>query len=243
MTDLNGTKLMKLKLKCGGSGLLVELRRLPEFQTVPYFLKHLDIDLVIDVGVNKGQFIEKIREGGYRGKIAGFEPLPAEFAKLQERFAAGDSVQIYPYALGNKPGTAQIHFGLEHTDLASLSQSNQTFRKEWGDVNLSSATVEVRRLDDLWDEVTGASKRVFLKIDTQGNDFAVLEGAQAHMGRILGLQTELSVKPIYENQKSLLETIDFLRQRNLYLHSLFPVVRSQEHNELMEVDGLFLNSP
>ena len=64
---------------------------------------------------------------------------------------------------------------------------------------IGSEVVALRRLDAIFDSCVDGVKnpRVFLKIDTQGYDFEVLAGIGRALGWIVGLQTELSVKPIY----------------------------------------------
>lgn len=232
---------MKFNFAFAGSGLSIELNRLPKFQSVPYYLKRLAVDRVLDVGSNRGQFIREIRDGGYRGKITGFEPLPEEFERLRRACAPDKRIRLYPYALGNASQKAELNFGAAMTNLASLLPASETFEAEWGDMNSRSVTVEVRRLDDLWREAVEDSKKIFLKIDTQGNDLAVLEGCGRYLDAISGIQAELSIKPLYRNQKTLLDTVQFLRERNFHLRLIKPVVASKK-GELLEVDGVFLKA-
>jgi hypothetical protein len=52
----------------------------------------------------------------------------------------------------------------------------------------------VRRLDTFFDDIQKQVRepRIFLKIDTQGFDLEVLRGVSANIGKILGLQSEIS---------------------------------------------------
>lgn len=43
-----------------------------------------EIDLVLDVGANRGQFGKTLRQEGYRGEIHSFEPVSATFEHLKE---------------------------------------------------------------------------------------------------------------------------------------------------------------
>ncbi len=229
---------MNLTFRTLSGGVSIDVRRFPVFRTLPYFLKKARIDLVLDVGANEGQFIEQIRKGGYTGEIAAFEPLKKESAMLQAKYGS-KKVRVHSCALSNFSGTSQLHFYPETTELASFHQTNVTFHSQWGDVNKTSVEVQTVRLDDVWKDLGASNKRVFMKIDTQGSDYAVLEGSESSLNSILGVQTELSINPIYKNQKGIQQTIDFLRSRGFFLHLLSPVVTSKVTGELLETDGVF----
>ena len=62
-------------IKCGG----IEAHRFhPDTSPLARLmaaLRAFDIDLVIDIGANEGQFVNALRAGGYSGHIVFFEPL------------------------------------------------------------------------------------------------------------------------------------------------------------------------
>jgi hypothetical protein len=53
------------------------------------FLQTLQIDCVVDVGANNGQYADLVRSIGYRGPIVSFEPIP-ELAKALTARSASD---------------------------------------------------------------------------------------------------------------------------------------------------------
>jgi len=59
----------------------------------------LDINCVLDVGANMGQFAKSIRKAGYQGRMISFEPIRKcyEYLKAYEN----ENWQIMNYALGN----------------------------------------------------------------------------------------------------------------------------------------------
>src|SRR5687767_3762494 len=76
------------------------LDRFVELNRLKRLLKDLDVNCVLDVGANRGQFAEEVRGIGYRGRIASFEPLQQEFAQLTQRFRDDDQWRGFPFALG-----------------------------------------------------------------------------------------------------------------------------------------------
>src|ERR1700694_5197022 len=77
---------------------------------VAAILREQQINTVLDVGANTGQFAKWIRETRYTGKIVSFEPLGDAHQKLSQ-VAQPDSQWIVAprMALGSAPGSIEIH--------------------------------------------------------------------------------------------------------------------------------------
>ena len=82
--------------------------------------------------------------------------------------------------------------------------------------------------------------RPFLKMDTQGHDLSVCEGAGDAIGRMLGVQTELGVRPIYEGGAGYRAMIDWLEARD-FVPSAFFANNKGHFPLLVEMDGIFVN--
>jgi hypothetical protein len=78
-------------------------------------------------------------------------------------------------------------------------------------------------------------------MDTQGFDLEVLKGARQALPRILGLQSEVSVKPLYEYMPDLHEAITTMTGLGFELTGLFPVTR--EGLGLIELDAVLARPP
>jgi len=68
------------------SGLSIRRRRVRDLID---FIEDREIDVVIDVGANVGQFGESLRDGGYRGRIVSFEPIKIRVSDLATRRTEG----------------------------------------------------------------------------------------------------------------------------------------------------------
>jgi FkbM family methyltransferase len=124
--------------------------------------------LAIDVGANKGLFVDYLRAVG--AEVAAFEPYP-HFAQQLQRFYR-KSVNVQNVALSDKPGRAQLRLPKDNVSWATLAETN---RLEMADParGLEVVDVEVRTLDAYqFQNVT------FIKIDVEGHEEAVLRGAR-----------------------------------------------------------------
>ena len=64
-------------------------------------IKYLDIDLILDVGANKGQFAKCLRVGGYSGRIKSYEPLESAYNKLKKSAKKEKNWDAFNFGLGN----------------------------------------------------------------------------------------------------------------------------------------------
>ena len=66
------------------------------------FVTDRDIDVVLDVGANVGQFGASLRAQGYRGKIVSYEPISTVYQTLAATTATDLEWEINNFALGLK---------------------------------------------------------------------------------------------------------------------------------------------
>ena len=98
--------------------------------------------------------------------------------------------------------------------------------------------MQCRRLDGMLDELLRAYglSRPFLKMDTQGHDRAVCEGAGARLGEMIGLQSELAVRPQYEGAADYRAMIGYLEGKGFVPNAFF--ANNKGHFPLLvEMDG------
>ena len=98
----------------------------------------------------------------------------------------------------------------------------------------------MRTLDAVFDDHVGVEDRAFLKIDTQGYERAVLDGAANSLPRLAGLQVELSLTPLYEGEASWREIVDRLVAAGFELRFVLPGYYDRHLKRMLQFDGVFI---
>jgi FkbM family methyltransferase len=203
-------------------------------------LAHHAVDAVVDVGANDGGYALSLRHGGYRGPIISFEPLSAAHAAATQRAASDANWTLAPRcALGASAGMAEINIAGNSKSSSLLPMLQSHVDAAPTSVVISTESVPVSRLDDIELPELTAARRMFLKIDTQGYELPVLEGATRTLKRCVGVQAEMSLLPLYEGQVLFREIIGWLEQREFELWSLLPGFSDPATGRLLQVDGVF----
>lgn len=101
--------------------------------------------------------------------------------------------------------------------------------------------VPVRRLDEVLLEFkeTHKFKRVFLKLDTQGFDLDVFDGSLNCINMVFGIQTEVSVLPIYKNMPTFNDSLKLFRSKGFEVSGLYAVNESR-FPHAFEFDCIYL---
>jgi FkbM family methyltransferase len=218
--------LKSLALQCVSAGLrfpIDSFERVGELQTMRDLSALLDIDVVVDVGANRGQFAHELRGVGFRGEIISFEPVGGEFAALSAGFTGDASWRGQQMALGSRESRLEIV-------IPHLSVLSSLLQPKFKTPQSRTETVQVRRLDAVLPELLPdwRSRRVYLKMDTQGYDLEVFKGASGVLDCIVGLQSEVSVQPLYDGMPHYLDALACYEQAGFELHNLSIVGRSFE---------------
>jgi len=207
------------------------------------FMNSLRIDRVLDVGANQGQYAEDIRTLGYSGTIHSFEPVTSAFAELSQRAEFDPLWQATRSALGREKGVAQINVaanGGASSSLLPMLDRHSSAAPEADYVRLEQ--VPVSTLDDIAADPSG-NLRTFLKVDTQGYELAVLDGAAALLGRsIMAVQLELSLVPLYDGAPLYDEMLSYMSGRGFRLCWLDPGFHDPTTYELLQFDACFVKN-
>ena len=192
-------------------------------------LRSRQIDCILDVGANTGQYGLFLRALGFEGYIVSFEPVSSVFLKLKEASRGDAKWLCYDYALGNKNEQKVINV-YKSTVFSSFLRANDYSKDIWHSLeNVSPETVEVRRLEHIWNEVTGklGCRNYMLKLDTQGFDKFAFEGARGCLEVISVLQSELSLIPIYDGMVEVYSVLEEYNSFGYFISGMYPINRDK----------------
>ncbi len=207
--------------------------------TLPYF-----IEILKDVYKNKINFIDI---GAYKGSVTMlllnefpecsgilFEPTEENFCALEKIFENNKNIRISNSALANRVGETDFYL-FEDSAQNSILLANQN------DVECKKNKITVDTVDNFLESNSFLESVDFIKIDTQGNDLYVLQGAvktiKKHSPIIL---TEFIFIPLYKNQGFYFDQLMFMNELDYRLIGIFNT--HIIHNTLAFADLLFVHS-
>lgn len=202
-------------------------------------LRQYQIDLIFDVGANTGQYAERLKKWGYKGRIVSFEPLPDAFKQLEKKAALHKNWEVCQTALGDKIGEATIHISKNSYSSSILEMLPEHLKSEPESVYIDKLGVPVKTIDSIINDYYSQKSNLFLKIDTQGFEYNVFNGCLNSLGLIKGFQMELSLVPLYQGEKLMHEMIELLKQYGYTLRLIEVGHMDYNTGELLQVECYF----
>ncbi len=198
------------------------------------------VDLVLDVGANVGWFGKLLREADFAGKIVSFEPLAAAREVLLEISEQDPLWEVAPCAaIGEEDGDIELNVAGNSVSSSVLEMLENHVHVAPESKYVGKENVPLRKLDTIAPDCIGDDSVLFLKIDTQGYEDRVLKGAQQLLKRIVGMQLELSLVPLYEGQCLFDEMIDYVKSHGFDLWAISSAFTDPDSGRLLQVDATF----
>jgi FkbM family methyltransferase len=148
----------------------------PEAFLLRSFISRLDNRSVIDVGAERGSFVQQMLDGGAVA-VHAVEPEPDNAAHLRSRFRDIPQVVVHEHALSSRDGRLELHMssapsGERLTFSHTLLERPDTDEITWSGI----VSVSGRSLASLVASGELPARVGILKVDTEGHDIAVVEG-------------------------------------------------------------------
>lgn len=193
---------------------------------------------VVDVGAHAGAFAAGVAQLCGMRKAMLCEPNPEKADTLRRRFA-GSTYDIFQGAICAHEGEAEFH--VANFDAISSLMPILGSNPDLGALDTSTKAtikVEAKTLDSLLGGIDFGPVDL-LKIDVQGAELLVLEGAKNVLSQTARIWIEVSLRPLYEGSALLPEVYEFLGERGFGLSAIDPGYRAP-NGELLQLDLLFL---
>jgi FkbM family methyltransferase len=215
--------------------------RLGEMEQLSKSLTLHGVTTVLDVGANIGQFGQSLRQSGYAGRIISFEPQSDAHLKLFALAKLDSKWTVAPRcALGETAGELDINISDNSVSSSLLPILGDHVSNAPASRYVRTEKVPVIRLDDC--ELVPANETIFIKIDTQGFEEHVLNGAPKLLARAAGLQLEMSIAQLYEGQADWLQLLHRAKKLGFVVWHLETGFLDRETGQVLQADATLFRS-
>lgn len=202
-------------------------------------IRTVGVSTVIDIGANRGQFADSLRSSGYEGLICSFEPVSEAYVELERRARPDPRWETYQLALGTRAYETRINVASNGAASSSFLDLRQSHRLAAPDVHFTrKETVKVRRLD----QVLSVSGPLALKLDTQGFELEVLQGADGVLPGTVLIHMEVSFVEVYSGALLFQDAMDYLGARDFVLAGIERGLTHLDFGQALQADATFVRA-
>lgn len=210
----------------------------PLFRVLKLLRRHGSKPLfIVDIGAADGMVSSYFSKNLKNVKIIAFEPNPEEYKKALKNNSSNRSVELRNMALSDKPGTVAMNV-LSNSFSSSLLMPDRSEIDDGMAAKLSlKNTIDVT-CSTLDLELRECGKIDLIKIDTQGTEISVLNGATEVLKRTKYVLIEQNNNSYYKGGCWYYEVDHFLRDRGFELGDIIVTYRTD--GMVKEFDSLYV---
>jgi FkbM family methyltransferase len=213
--------------------------------TDPQSRKRLDlfrshqINLILDIGANIGQYATSLRNLGYKGRIVSFEPLSSAYSELEKKAINDPLWQAVHLGLGDSPGKMEIHIAQNSYSSSLLDMLPEHLASAPDAMYVGSETITINTIDNIIYHYHTKDDHCFVKIDAQGYETKILDGCRQSFNKILGFQLELSLKALYKDEALMPDMLARMNNLGYSLKHIETGHMNYETGEILQLEGFF----
>jgi FkbM family methyltransferase len=204
-------------------------------------INNFEINLLLDIGANTGQYSSEIRRLGYFGEIISFEPLKDAYQDLLKVSKNDSKWSIRNLALGDKKEDNYINVSENSMSSSILKILPLHIESAPQSRYINKQKIEIDTIDSVLKDNYLDNHNVMVKIDTQGYEKKILEGAIRNIDKIRIIQLEMSIEPLYDGEINITDMIVYMKSIGFKLYSLENGHEDKLLGKLLQVDGVFVN--
>lgn len=236
----NKSTLLKLK-RAFNSTFGIEIIKYPtdELNRRIKLINHHNIDVILDIGANIGQYGGEMRVLGFKGEIISFEPIKNAFEKLKKNSSKDSKWQVFNWSIGERDGETTINVAKNSVSSSLLDNLPQLTESAPEAKFIEKEIIKIKKLDSIFESLNLKGKNIYLKVDTQGYEEMVLLGASESLKHVTGIQIEMSFVPSYQGSITFDKMKDKLNDLGFNLLAIENGFYDKTTGRQLEVDGIF----
>jgi FkbM family methyltransferase len=166
---------------------------------------------IFDIGANEGQFAIGAMSVFPNSQIYSYEPGRAAFGRLKKAFGGIAQVELNNIAVGKEMGEATLHVATSDQS-SSLLTLHRNHLEAYPTIHeVAKEVVAVTTLAKEFGRKQPLNP-ILLKIDTQGFEFQVLQGARETLQCVKWVVIETSTRPMYHGEVLFGEISEWLHE-------------------------------
>lgn len=206
---------------------------------LPTLLDLYAVDTVFDIGANRGDSGQYLRNLGFRGRIVSFEPVAGVYRQLAARAANDPDWVCENIAVGDEAGERRLHVSGLNGISSSLLASTGHIEAQEPDLRVvGTEVVRVETLRSIVERCYPQGSRLFLKIDAQGYEQRILESAGSQLEKVVGMRIELALVRSYEGAPLITDMLPYLAGLGYRLCAIDEAWSNRVTQEIYEVDAV-----
>ncbi|MGC2303234.1 MAG: FkbM family methyltransferase [Candidatus Binatus sp.] len=201
------------------------------------------VKTVLDVGANVGQFAKRMIAAGYPDRIISFEPVSSSHSMLLKNAEGYDQWQVARRcALGGERRKVMVNIAGNSESSSLLPMLERHVSALPISKYLGAEETELIRLDDVLEEFLPAEKgaSLALKMDVQGFEGEVLDGAPRTLKQIKVIYTEMSLCPLYDREVPFFDLYSRILKLGFRCVGISPGFLDPTTWEVLQVDATFV---
>jgi FkbM family methyltransferase len=203
-------------------------------------LQGLDLDQIVDIGANRGQFALISRQTFPKAFIYSFEPLEEPSQVFRKVFEKDERVKLKICAIGSEKKIGNIHISRDDDSSSLLKIGKKQTTLFPGSAEIATREVNILPLVDALSAIT-ISTASLLKIDVQGYEMDAILGCRELLTQFNYIYIECSFIELYIGQALAHEVIAFLQKSGFNLMGIYNVFYDH-HGLAIQADFMFINS-
>ena len=191
-----------------------------------------NVDIIIDVGANEGQFATMARFCWPKAEIVSSEPDPSAASKFINNHKFDKKIRLHQIALGSSDCKRVLNISENTAQNSFLQEIGLKSKKK------KTTLVKIKSLDKVFK--IKPKKIYLLKLDVQGFELEVIRGAKNILNQITFILVEISVAHMYENGAKIEDVWRLLRKAGFIYYSIVDQYRCVNSACIQQIDVLFI---